>query len=358
MAGYGFEEKTMKRAIALGASIMLGLGAGYGQAPPVLNMQLSNGVVRLQMTGSVGAAYRIERTAGFGRAGGWQVLTNRAVLAGSPCVVIDKDGGQPGCFYRAQVVVSPSASNMVWIPAGSFVMGSPASEALRFADETQHTVTLSKGFYMGKYPVTQREYLKVMGKNPSFFTGDLDRPVEEVSWKDATNYCGRLTQQERAAGRLAAGWGFRLPTESEWEYACRAGTTTAFHYGNALRQGMANFFTYNEYDAAIGNISTNSSGVGYQGRPVAGGSYPPNAWGLYDMHGNVLEWCRDWYGAYPKGSVVDPQGPASGMNRAMRGGYWFSDAAYCRAAYRHCNGYPGLRSGCTGFRVVLSSGQP
>ena len=131
-------------------------------------------------------------------------------------------------------------TNMVWIPPGTFVMGSPTNEAERDSDETQHTVTLTQGFYMGKYAVTQGEYLALMGSNPSYFTThdyngnpirpDLNRPVEQVSWIDATNYCAHLTQQEQAAGRLPAGWVYRLPTESEWEYACRAGTTTAFHY--------------------------------------------------------------------------------------------------------------------------------
>ena len=144
--------------------------------------------------------------------------------------------------------------NMAWIPCGTFVMGSPTSEAERNSDETQHTVTLTQGFYMGKYVVTQAEYLAVMGNNPSYFTTqdgngnpialDLNRPVELVSWDDATNYCAHLTQQEQAAGRLPAGWVYRLPTESEWEYACRAGTTTAFYCGSALRSGMANFNDY------------------------------------------------------------------------------------------------------------------
>jgi len=351
----------MKKAFAVCVGVALLAGAAYTQTPPVLSVQVSNGLARLKIAGDVGANYTIQRATNLTGGLCWKVLTNLTPLLSSPYVVADANGGPPGRFYRAftlQVATNAVISNMVWIAPGTFSMGSPAGEALRFSDETQHTVTLTKGFYMGKHEVTQREYLQVMGSNPSFFTGDLNRPVEEVSWKDATNYCGRLTQQERAAGRLAAGWGFRLPTESEWEYACRAGTATAFHYGNALRNGMANFCTYYEYNAATGSINTNSTGIGYLGRTTAVGSYQPNAWGLYDMHGNVLEWCRDWYGAYPKGSVVDPQGPASGTGRAMRGGYWFSDAVYCRSAYRHSNGYPGLRTGSTGFRVVLVPGQP
>ena len=182
--------------------------------------------------------------------------------------------------------------------------------------------------------------------------------METVSWSDEMNYCGQLTQQEQAAGRLPGGWVYRLPTESEWEYACRAGTTTAFHYGNALRNGMANFYTYCEYDAGVGSIITNTTGIGYLGRTTAVGSYQPNAWGLYDMHGNVWEWCRDWYGTYPTGSVSDPQGPDSGsICVLLGGGGWRTHGRYCRSAYRYYF-YPSDRYTDIGFRVVLAPGQP
>ena len=253
-----------------------------------------------------------------------------------------------------------SAANMVFIPPGTFVMGSPASEALRDSYETQHTVTLTKGFCMGKYAVTQGEYLALMGSNPSYFapahgySQDLYRPVEQVSWNDATAYCAQLTAQEQLAGRLPAGWVYRLPTESEREYACRAGTNTAFHYGSALRSGMANFYGYYEYDASVGYIY-NGSGI-YLGRTTAVGSYTPNAWGLHDMHGNVWEWCRDWYGTYPTGSVIDPQGAPSGSSRVVRGGCWCYDGGFCRSAFR--GAYPSLWYADIGFRVVLAPGQP
>jgi len=255
--------------------------------------------------------------------------------------------------------------NMAWIPCGTFVMGSPASEAERGDDETQHTVTLSTGFYMGKYLVTQADYLAVMGNNPSWFTTqdlngnpipvDLSRPVENVSWDDATAYCAQLTAQEQAAGRLSAGWVYRLPTESEWEYACRAGTTTAFYCGSALRSGMANFYGHEEYDASVGDIY-NPSGI-YLVCTTPVGSYQPNAWGLYDMAGNVWEWCRDWYGTYPIGSVTDPAGPTSGSLRVIRGGNWNNGANGCRSA-RRINDNPAGRNSRVGFRVVLAPGQP
>jgi formylglycine-generating enzyme required for sulfatase activity len=260
---------------------------------------------------------------------------------------------------------SPSP-RLVWIPPGTFVMGSPTSEAQRYSDETQHTVTLTKGFYMGKYAVTQGEYLALMGSNPSYFTTqdyygnpiplDLNRPVEQASWIDATNYCAHLAQQEQAAGRLPVGWVYLLPTESEWEYACRAGTTTAFNFGSAIRGGMANFYDYYEYEASIGDIYVSTPAVPWLPRTTTVGSYQPNAWGLYDMSGNVWEWCRDWYGSYPTGSVSDPQGPTSGSYRVFRGGGWAYYGRECGSARRRFD--PSFRGRDIGFRVVLTPGQP
>jgi formylglycine-generating enzyme required for sulfatase activity len=237
---------------------------------------------------------------------------------------------------------------LVDIPAGSFRMGSPESELVRYSDEPQHTVTISHAFKMGKYEVTQAEYQSVMGVNPSYFPGDLTRPVETVSWLNASNYCCRLTACEARAGRLPGGWVYRLPTEAEWEYACRAGTATPFHYGNELRSGMANFD--GRYEYLVGDpYHYNSSGI-YLGT-TAVGSYGANAWGLYDMHGNVWEWCLDWGGTYA-GSVTDPTGPSTGSDRVVRGGGWGYGADYCRSAYRS-GIYPGDRDGRLGFRVAL-----
>jgi formylglycine-generating enzyme required for sulfatase activity len=274
-------------------------------------------------------------------------------------------------FYRVRGVPAlppfppfSAPSNMVWISPGSFVMGSPATEPMREENETQHTVTLTKGFCMGRFEVTQAEYLAVMGNNPSYFTTndfygnpispDLSRPVERVNWFDATNYCAQLTARERSAGRLPDGYVYRLPTESEWEYACRAGTTTPFHYGNELLSGMANFSGFREY--RVGNpYYLNASGT-FLGRTTSVGSYAPNAWGLYDMHGNLWEWCQDRYGTYPSGSVSDPQGAPSGPQRVFRGGGWQFFAVACRSAWRNSDN-PTSRFDLIGIRVVLAPGQ-
>jgi len=286
--------------------------------------------------------------------------------AGTYMVRVSNQAGSTNSTNAVLVVLVPPPQ-MVWIPPGTFVMGSPTSEAQRGSDETQHTVTLTQGFYMGKYAVTQGEYLALMGSNPSYFTTtdayggpippDLNRPVETVGWDDATSYCAHLTQQEQAVGRLPTGWVYRLPTESEREYACRAGTTTAFNFGSGIHGGMANFYNYWEYDAAIGDISVPSPAVAWLPRTTTVGSYAPNAWGLHDMHGNVFEWCRDWYGTYPTGSVIDPQGAPSGSYRVIRGGGWNYGGRGCRSAYRYGGG-PSAGYYSVGFRVVLAPGQP
>jgi formylglycine-generating enzyme required for sulfatase activity len=203
-------------------------------------------------------------------------------------------------------------------------------------------VTITRGFWIGKYEVTQREYLAVIGSNPSGFAGDLDRPVETVSWLDATNYCARLTQQELATGRIPPGSHYRLPTEAEWECAARAGTSTRFSYGddpNFTELAKHAWYWFNS------DVATH---------PV--GQKLPNPWGLYDMAGNVWEWTQDWYGRYPGGSITDPQGPASNSTgvKVIRGGAWDSGEANCRSGRRQTEGvHPFITDYILGFRVVL-----
>jgi formylglycine-generating enzyme required for sulfatase activity len=249
-------------------------------------------------------------------------------------------------------------------------MGNPSNalDSQEIVDGPQTVVTLTRGFFIGKYEATQGEYLAVTGSNPSEFrngtpsccggtggvvTNELVHPVERVNWFDATNYCARLTDRERVVGRTPAGWVYRLPTEAEWEYACRGGTTSAFHYGPALRSGMANFFGQHEYEFSAGE-TTNPTGI-YFGRTTVVGSYEANGWGLYDMHGNVFEWCWDWFSnPLAGGRVIDPQGPSIGSRRVIRGGSWATIGRACLSAYRPSFFFPVDRSRDFGFRVVLS----
>jgi len=249
--------------------------------------------------------------------------------------------------------------NMVPIPAGTFLMGSNAGPPDNVPpyvtqpwERPVHQVTISRPFWIGKYEVTQQEYQALMGTNPSYFKGaswpnSATRPVEQVSWNDAVAFCAALTVQEAAANRLPSGYQYRLPTEAEWEYCCRAGTTTEFHYGPTLVCGQANFansYHTNSYCANPGGVQT----------AVVGG-YVPNAWGLFDMHGNVYEWCLDcWDGSanYPSSPVIDPY-VTSGSVPTLRGGSWFSTARLCRSAIRD-RYHASSQNRFIGFRVVLA----
>lgn len=238
------------------------------------------------------------------------------------------------------------AQGMVWIKPGTFLMGSRVGELARGANETQHPVTLTKGFWMGVHEVTQAEYQAVMGNNPSSFTGNTNRPVESVSWNDAVAYCAALTTAERTAGRIPATWEYRLPTEAEWEYCSRAGArTTRFGYGDDLAA------------TSLGDYAWVSANSGSTTHPVE--QKRPNAWGLMDMHGNVFEWCLNSTdgGDYPGGSaaVTDPRS-VTGSDRVSRGGGWGNGARYCRAALRLASS-PGYRYYDLGFRLALAPGQ-
>ena len=198
--------------------------------------------------------------------------------------------------------------------------------------------------------VTQAEYLAVIGSNPSFSIGTIgtraiNRPVEQVSWVSAVAYCATLTTTERAAGRIPADWAYRLPTEAEWEYCSRAGArNTRFGYGDDIGE------------TALGDYAWYSSNSGGTTHPVE--QKRANSWGLMDMHGNVSEWCQDWYAAYPAGSATDPQGPGAGRNRVIRGGSWNLGAVNARCALRLLSRVPGFTDRYIGFRVVLAPGQP
>jgi formylglycine-generating enzyme required for sulfatase activity len=252
----------------------------------------------------------------------------------------------PQKFYRALLQSPPT--NMVFIPPNTFTMGSPTNEQDRSIFEgPQTTVTLTRGFWIGKYEVTQGEYLSIMNTNPSVFPVDLSNPVSSVSWLDATNYCGKLTQRELAAGRIPAGSQYRLPTEAEWECAMRAGTSTRFSYGD---------------DPTYGSLTTYAwfaSNSGLTAHPV--GQKVPNPWGLYDMEGNVVEWCQDWFGLLPGGVQTDPTGPASSGSgrKVIRGGAYDNSEQGCRSAARFLfPAGPFDTDTDLGFRVVLAAGPP
>jgi formylglycine-generating enzyme required for sulfatase activity len=240
----------------------------------------------------------------------------------------------PGVLAEAGSRVQLGRIGVRWIPAGRFTMGSPSGEDNRDSDEVRHEVALTRGFFLAETECTQGQWEAVMVSNPSNFKGG-DRPVEQVSWEEAVEYCRKLTAQERAVGSLPEGWEWRLPTEAEWEYAARAGTTGA---------------RYGEMDAIAwygGNSGNTTHAV--KGKQA-------NAWGLYDMMGNVWEWCSDWSGAYPTGSVTDPTGPSSGSLRVVRGGSWVNVARSARSADRDRND-PGDRGSSLGFRPALSAVQ-
>lgn len=239
--------------------------------------------------------------------------------------------------------ISQVEQGMVKIPPGTFRMGSPLIEIDRGEEETEHPVTIGKPFWMGRYPVTQEEYEQIVGNNPSSFKGS-HHPVESVTWDEAIQYCAILTSLARTAGSLPSGYEYRLPTEAQWEYACRAGTTTATAFGETLNSNQANF---------NGNYPYAETRKGpYLERTTSVGQYSPNAFGLYDMHGNIWEWCLDYLGPYPTGPAADPKGPPSGDIRVFRGGGWNDIGRRCRSADRNGN-FPGLRFDDLGFRVVL-----
>jgi formylglycine-generating enzyme required for sulfatase activity/ubiquitin len=229
--------------------------------------------------------------------------------------------------------VGGSGLEMIWVEPGIFTMGSPASEPDRESVETQHEVTLTQGYWLGENEVTQALYEEVMGVNPSQFKGP-ELPVEKVSWDDAIAFIQKLNQRELDAGRLPEGIGYSLPTEAQWEYACRAGTTTAYSFGATITPEQANF-----KDSGL-NKTTDV------------GSYPANAWGFHDLHGNVWEWTADWFGNYPAGTVSDPAGAETGSLRVRRGGSWYDLGRHMRSAYRNRRS-PDFRFINLGFRLSL-----
>lgn len=215
-------------------------------------------------------------------------------------------------------------TNMVLIKAGSF-------------QRIRYPVTLTHDFWLGKYEVTQGEYTALMGKNPSHFPGDPNRPVEKLSWYDAVAYCAALTKREQQGGHLPSGYEYRLPSEAEWEYACRAGSTNLFSFGDSAAEA-------DQYAWTLENSQSTTHPVGQK---------RPNAWGLYDMHGNVWEWCSDWYAPYPAMPVTDPLETVSNKFKVFRGGGWNQAVEFARASNRFGMA-PSNGIHFVGFRIALS----
>jgi formylglycine-generating enzyme required for sulfatase activity len=249
-------------------------------------------------------------------------------------------------------------ADFVLIKGGTFTMGSPSSELDRITDELQHRVTVTD-FYLAKTEVTQREYQELMKNNPSDFKGN-NLPVENVTWYEAIRYCNERSVHEGLTPAYSiqgdnVTWnrnanGYRLPTEAEWEYACRAGTTTPFNTGNGINDNQANFMNSYGYNTdASGRVTG-----GYRQKTVEVNNFNPNPWGLFDMHGNVWEWCWDWYGEYSSAVSTNPTGVAQGTFRVNRGGGWNDFPKHIRCAYRAAT-QPDSGSFNLGFRLARNS---
>jgi formylglycine-generating enzyme required for sulfatase activity len=323
-------------AFALGFLCQSGASEGVRLTLDVSHVRLSwasqsNHIYQLQYRSGASSNAWIDLGWPVQGKGGIETLTDAAPAAGR--------------IYR---VIEPTnaviTTNMIWLPPGTFTMPITNNAYPIYEMGLTTEVTLSQGFWMGVFEVTQQEYLDVTGGNPSYYRGTHD-PVHHVTWQGATNYCARLSARERAAGRIPASMEYRLPTEAEWEYACRAGTTTWFEFGNdPTSTEIANYAWYADNSGSITHT------VGHR---------VPNRWGLYDMHGSVWEWCSNWYTpVYPEGSVTDPLGPPTGTEKPARGGGFAAPAEDCGSVTRNHWPPSGWIPVDFGFRVVLGKAPP
>ena len=279
-------------------------------------------------------------------ADGWTITSDleQLTLSAAEKPTWAKHIGRDSYGLFAEFEVQGVTQRMRWIAPCKFKMGSPESEPERSKNETRHDVTLTEGYWIADTACTQELWQSVMGDKPSDFKDDPDgksskRPVEQVSWEDCTWFCESLND---VFGQVSCE-GFRLPTEAEWENACRCGTETPFSFGENITTEQVNYHgNYPYAEAAKGQ---------YLAKTVPVKDLPANPWGIHEMHGNVYEWCKDWYGEYVTSNVVDPGGPENGTSHVLRGGSWIYDARRARSAFRY-DGEPGDRDDFVGFRLV------
>jgi formylglycine-generating enzyme required for sulfatase activity len=291
--------------------------------------------VGIDLIAQVGSVFEIQTASSLQDPFPWTHLTN-VTQSTNPQVFFDTVAAGKAFYRVLPIPTNPSPAQLVWVPPGTFAMGSPLTEPGRNPDEQQHVVSITEGFWMGQREVNQPDYMATMLSNPSEFTGSA-LPVESVTWQNAVDYCAVLTRREQDAGRLPLGYVYRLPTEAEWEYATRSGSQTAYSFGDDP-SSLPQFAWF----------ATNS---GSMTDPVVTRTASPP--GLFDTYGNVAEWCLDWYGSYSLNRALDPQGPTNGVARVVRGGSWASIATECRSASR--DSLTATNSASTvGFRTVLA----
>jgi len=310
---------------------------------PVISTTLASGNLTLSWPGAPGDLFQVQWKPNLADAA-WSPLAASLLTNVTTFSLVEAVAAQQQArFYRVQRLprLQP-LEDMVWMPPGTFRMGTPTNDPSATPDELpQFTVTLTRGFWISRFEVTQSDYQNLMCTNLSGFIGNLDRPAERVSWNDAMEFCSRLTQQERQAGRLPDTHIYRLPSEVEWEYAARAGTTNRFSFGNDT--------------SLLGSYAWYNANSGATTHPV--GERLTNPWGLSDIQGNVFEWCWDWIVTAPSEPATDFVGSTNGAYHAIRGGAWSFPAAYCRSSWRV--GYsPSARTSNVGFRIALAPVAP
>ena len=334
------------------------------QSPSAIRGTVVNGYFWLKVPTQAGWNCRLECSTNLSQ---WDALVANIPGTGSEFQILDPDPvtGQMTRFYRTtqfngptpgEPPGNPNPAAWAWVAPGTFTLGGGTNSIGQESDETPATVVvLTNGFWVSRFEVSQQEYLNLIGFNPAWFVGDTSRPVEGVSYAEAASYCTLLTTQEQAAGRLPTGYAYRLPTEAEWEYACRAGSTTEFCYGDDPAGTELGFYAWFWDNSGSTNMPAGYSyligGNYYATHPV--GTRQMNSWGLSDLHGSVWEWCLDWYGAYPGGTVTNYCGLTNGTSRVIRGGSWNAGPGSCRSANRSA-AFPDGRSSGVGFRTILA----